>query len=142
MYMSNRVYVFGDLHGSYHPVRDFYNRYKDSPGFNFDGTDTIILLGDAGLNYYFNHRDDNFKNALCKYPFTYFVIRGNHEERPENLATQHPDKWYKEHFLGGSVWVEKNFPYIKYAMDYPSYYEINGYISIINSLQFLNIFTS
>ena len=121
--MSNKIYVIGDLHGSYHPIKHFYEKYKDSPGFNFDGTDTIILLGDAGLNYYLDHRDDNFKNALCKYPFTYFVIRGNHEERASNLAQNNPD-WQFENFWGGIVLVEKEFPNIKYAMDYPAFYNI------------------
>ena len=122
--MSNRIYVFGDLHGSYKPVRDFYNYYKDNPDFNFDGTDTIILLGDAGLNYYFNYRDDNFKNALCKYPFTYFVIRGNHEERPSICMEKEPEKWTMEEFWENKVYVEKEHPKIKYAMDIPSSYYI------------------
>ena len=124
IYMSNRIYVFGDLHGSYKPVRDFYNRYKDNPDFNFDGTDTIILLGDAGLNYYFNYRDDNFKNALCKYPFKYFVIRGNHEERPSICMEKEPEKWTMEEFWGNKVYVEKKYPKIKYALDKVTEYEI------------------
>ena len=122
--MANRVYVFGDLHGSYKPVRDFYNCYKDNPDFNFDGTDIIILLGDAGLNYFFNHRDDNFKNALCKYPFTYFVIRGNHEERPSVCMEKEPNKWTMEEFWGNKVYVEKRCPKIKYALDDVAEYEI------------------
>ena len=122
--MSNRVYVFGDLHGSYKPIKDFYDCYKDNPKFNFDGTDIIILLGDAGLNYFFNHRDDNFKNALCKYPFTYFVIRGNHEERPSNCMEKEPNKWKMELFWDNQVYVEKRCPKIKYALDFPAVYEI------------------
>lgn len=122
--MSNKVYVIGDLHGSYHPIKYFYEKYKDNPDFNFDGTDTIILLGDAGLNYYFNHRDDNFKNALCKYPFTYFVIRGNHEERPSICMERKPDKWMVEEFWCSTVYVEKRCPKIKYAVDIPSSYYI------------------
>lgn len=122
--MSNKIYVIGDLHGSYHPIKHFYEKYKDSPGFNFDGTDTIILLGDAGLNYYFDHRDDNFKNALCKYPFTYFVIRGNHEERPSLCMEKEPNKWTAEEFWYAKVYVEKRCPKIKYAADTPSSYYI------------------
>ncbi len=122
--MSNKIYVIGDLHGSYHPIKHFYEKYKDNPDFNFDGTDTIILLGDAGLNYYFNHRDDNFKNALCKYPFNYFVIRGNHEERPSLCMEKEPNKWRYEEFWHGAVYVEKRCSKIKYAVDTPSSYYI------------------
>ena len=122
--MSNKIYVFGDLHGSYYPIRDFYNHYKDNKDFNFDGTDTIILLGDAGLNYYFNYRDDNFKNALCDYPFNYFVIRGNHEERPSICTEKEPEKWKLEIFWENEVYVEKKYPKIKYALDIPACYRV------------------
>lgn len=120
----NKIYVFGDLHGSHKPIKNFYDCYKDHHDFNFDGTDTIILLGDSGLNYYFNHRDDNFKNALSKYPFNYFVIRGNHEERPSICAEKEPEKWKTEIFWDNEVYVEKRCPKIKYALDVPAYYQI------------------
>ena len=122
--MSNKIYVIGDLHGSYKPIKNFYEKYKDNPKFNFDGTDTIILLGDAGLNYYFDHRDDNFKNALCKYPFNYFIVRGNHEQRPSICMEIFPQKWAVENFWGNTVYIEKRRPKIKYALDIPSEYYI------------------
>lgn len=124
----NKVWIMGDIHGNWKYVRDFLIRINHK----YDETDTLILLGDACLNYFLDDdRDRKTKEKLNKFKINLFIIRGNHEERPENLAAQHPDKWYKEHFLGGSVWVEKDFPYIKYAMDYPSYYEINGYKTMV-----------
>ena len=124
----NKAWVIGDIHGNWKYVRDFLIRINHK----YDETDTLILLGDACFNYFLdNERDRETKEKLNKFKINLFVIRGNHEERPENLATQYPDKWYKEHFLGGSVWIEKDFPYIKYAMDYPSYYEINGYKTMV-----------
>lgn len=133
--MVTKYFVIGDIHGSYKPIHNFHLRHNTNKEYN-ETEKIMICLGDFCVNYFLdddrnNHRDRNTKQKLGKYPFTYFVIRGNHEERPENLATRYSDKWYKEHFLGGSVWVEKDFPYIKYAMDYPSYYEINGYKTMV-----------
>lgn len=117
----NKVYIMGDIHGSTHPIKEFIRRNKDK---QFDNTDTLILLGDSGLNYHLDERDYFFKKALCKLPFTYFVIRGNHEERPSICMQNNPDKWEWSEFFGGSVFQEKDFPQIKYAGDGPGVYEI------------------
>ena len=45
----NKVYIIGDVHGSVHPIKKFIRRNKDR---QFDYTDTLILLGDSGLNYH------------------------------------------------------------------------------------------
>lgn len=127
-----KTFVFGDIHGSFKPIRDFYLRNKEKE--KFDGSDTIILLGDAGLNYYLHSRDDEVKAKLGRYPFTYFIVRGNHEERPSICASKNPEKWTKETFWGNSVWVEKEYPYIKYAEDGPAVYNI-PYVAIPASLR-------
>lgn len=130
--MEKKYFLLGDIHGDFKPVRDLYQRHP----FTFNKTDnTLILLGDAGLNFFFNHRDKEIKKKLGKYPFTYFVVRGNHEERPSICAEKNPDAWEQitevnEHFVG-TYWVEKEFPYIHYAMDYPSVYTINGYKTLV-----------
>lgn len=118
----NRVYALGDIHGAWQPVRDLYNNNKLKE--KMDKTDTLILLGDSGLNYFFNERDDATKTKLMKYPFTYFVIRGNHEERPSICAAKNPDKWHTEEFWGNTVYVENAYPRIKYALDEVAIYEI------------------
>lgn len=121
MSKPKRVYILGDLHGSAKPVRRFYQDYVKM----LDKTDnTLILLGDAGLNFFFNHRDEEFKKKLSKYPFTYFVIRGNHEQRPSICMEEHINDWTHEEFWDGRVMVEKEYPYIKYAEDSPSVYYI------------------
>ena len=132
--MANRVYIIGDIHGDCRHIRDFYSRNKikfNKNNKSFDGTDTMILLGDAGLNYFLNERDNRTKEKMGKYPFTYFVVRGNHEERPSIRAEKNPDKWHQELFWRGKVWVENDYPYIKYAEDSVAFYYIPSGIDYV-----------
>ena len=86
------IYITGDTH------RDFSR--LDKMEFNKD--DMLIIFGDAGINYFLNEEDNKFKKYLKKYNVKMFCIRGNHEERPENIST------YKEiDMFGGKVFVEK-----------------------------------
>ena len=131
----NRVYALGDIHGKWQTVRDFYLTNKTQE--NFTKEDTLILLGDAGLNYFFNYRDEDAKQKLGKFPFTYFVIRGNHEERPSICAAKNPELWHTETYWGNTVYVENQFPHIKYALDEVALYEIptnNEQNSVIRTL--------
>ena len=123
--MLPNIFLMADPHGSWKPIRDFYQRNpKIAKAAARNQENVLILLGDAGLNFFFNHRDEEFKTKLGKYPFTYFVIRGNHEERPSICSEKYPDKWHLEEYFDGLVWVENDYPYIKYAMDYMSVYNI------------------
>lgn len=47
----------------------------------------LIVLGDVGINYYLNEEDRNYKEYLKKLNLKLFCVRGNHEERPENIST-------------------------------------------------------
>jgi 3-oxoacid CoA-transferase subunit A len=123
----NQVYLMADIHGDWRPVRDFLNRIDNK----YDNTDTIIILGDAGLNFFFNHRDENTKTKLNKLGINLFIIRGNHEERPEICAIKYPEQWHIEEYFGNKVWVENDYPYIKYAWDKPAMYNINGYTTMV-----------
>lgn len=128
--MFTRIWAMSDLHGSFRPIEAFWNRNKDNINFSRE-TDCIILLGDVGANYFFNYRDRNFKQRLGKYPFTYFCIRGNHEERVTNVVLKDEENWEQEIFFSSIVWVEKQYPYIKYAEDYPMKYYINEYKTLV-----------
>lgn len=88
------------------------------------------------ISFLILHHDEELKKKLGKYPFTYFIVRGNHEERPSICAEKNPNKWHKESFWNGFVWVENNYPYIKYAEDFVSFYYIPAgleYVSPENS---------
>ena len=109
------IYITGDTH------RDFSR--LDNIEFNKD--DLLIILGDAGINYYLNEEDNKFKEYLKKYNVNMFCIRGNHEERPENIET------YKEiNMFGGKVFIEKDYPNLIFAKDGEEY-NIDGKIILV-----------
>ena len=123
---EQRIFALGDIHGKWQIIRNFYEKHKETENFTLLNRENniIILLGDAGLNYFFNHRDIEAKTKLNTFPFTYFVIRGNHEERPSICAEKYPDKWHTEEFWGNVVYVENDYPNIKYALDEVALYKI------------------
>ena len=91
------VYAIGDIHGDFKAVRDFVQRNIQLHKNIANGDENVLIcLGDFGGNYFFNHRDEDFKKKLAKYQFTYFVIRGNHEERPSKVMEMYPDLWHIE----------------------------------------------
>lgn len=112
-----KIYILGDIHGDYHPIKKLINTINSE-------IDTIILLGDAGLNYFFNYRDKKTKEKINKYGVNIFIIRGNHEERPSICMENNPDAWHIENYWDNQVYVENNYPFIKYALDIPSEYKI------------------
>lgn len=123
--IMNKIYIIADTHGSSYPIENFLNRIND-----YDNSDTLIILGDAGLNYYLNKKDAKLKEKLSNFKINFFLLRGNHEQRPSILAGEKPDKWHLEEYFSGLVWVENDYPYIKYAMDYVNGYRIGGYRAI------------
>lgn len=118
----SKILIIGDLHGGWKPVRDLYqNMLNKQP---LTENDVLIVLGDFGANFFFNNRDVEYKKKLGTYKITYFIIRGNHEERPSICMQKNPQAWHTEEFWGNSVYVENDYSYIKYALDTPAKYEI------------------
>ncbi len=103
---SNRVFITGDTHGDFSNIERFCKIAKTTK------SDTIIILGDSGLNYFTDSRSKDFKRRAQKLPITLFCIHGNHEERANNIKTY---KWHQ--FWTGKVLVEDSFPSIKFAQD-------------------------
>ena len=101
------IYITGDKHADFREV--FYFCYANKTTLD----DILIVLGDAGINYYANEKDNNLKDSLNKYyPITFFCIHGNHEERPENIKTYKAKK-----FHNGLVYYEEKYPNILFAKD-------------------------
>ena len=104
------IYITGDTH------RDFSRIYK----LEKDIDNMLIVLGDVGINYYLNEEDKNYKEYLKKLNLKLFCVRGNHEERPENIST------YKEvEMFGGKVFIEEEYPNLIFAKD-GEIYNIDG----------------
>ena len=110
------IYITGDMH------RDFSRLYN----LNLNKEDILIVLGDTGINYFLNEYDNECKKRLNNLNIKIFSIRGNHEERPENINT------YKEiEMFDGKVFIEEEYPNLIFAKD--------GEIYNINNKSFLVI---
>lgn len=108
------IYLTGDTHGDFSRVFAFCERMHTTK------EDILIVLGDAGLNYYLNDRDKARKKELEAAPITLLCIHGNHEQRPYAIGTYEERKWH-----GGTVYVENDFPSILFAKD-GEIYDFNG----------------
>lgn len=74
--------------------------------------DIIVILGDVAVNYTGRLRDKFIKEEMNNIGVTFFCIHGNHENRPQNIAS------YKEMIWnGGCVLYEEVYPNILFPMD-------------------------
>ena len=108
------IYVTGDTHGDFSRIAHFCARMNTKPD------DIMIILGDAGINFYGGWRDHHKKEFISKLPITLFCIHGNHERRPSTIPSYNEEVWH-----GGTVYVEKQFPSILFAKD-GEVYDLNG----------------
>ena len=100
------VYITGDTHGDFRRVAYFCDTQHTSRD------DILIVLGDAGINYYRRWKDMHLKEQLAKLPITLFCIHGNHEIRPHKVASYHTADWH-----GGQVYLEDAYPNILFGID-------------------------
>ncbi len=114
------IYITGDKHGDFNSIFDFCYKFKTTR------KDIMIVLGDAGINYFANSKDYILKNSLLQYPITFFLIHGNHEERPENI-----DSYKKKKFHGGIVYYEEEYPNLLFAKDAEIYNFNNNKVLVI-----------
>lgn len=99
-------YITGDTHREFSRFQWFTDLCHPGP------EDTMIVLGDAGLNYFRDWRDKQVKAYVNGFGFTTFCIHGNHEERPQNIPS------YKtKEYCGGQVMYEESYPNILFAVD-------------------------
>lgn len=100
------VILTGDTHGEFDRIEEFCEEYDTTT------EDIMIILGDAGINYWLDERDVELKERLSCLPVTLFCIHGNHEERPEELHGYEERLWH-----GGMVWMESDYPNLLFAQD-------------------------
>jgi 3-oxoacid CoA-transferase subunit A len=114
-------YVTGDIHGNLNRIYNFCDNYKTQD------TDALIILGDVGFNYYLNKTDQKNKNIVQHLGCKIYCVRGNHEERPENLSTI---KTIYDPTVGNDVWYEEAYPNIRYLKDGYTY-AFDGYTALV-----------
>lgn len=115
--MNNRWFISGDTHRKYTIAR--FNNVPD--GAN------CIILGDAGINYTCDEQDVYLKNKIAALNRTYYLVRGNHEMRPDhlpNLITEFDSN------VQGEIMLEPQYPNIRYFID-GGEYNINGYSVLV-----------
>ena len=103
--------ITGDTHGKVE--RRLYQIACSMENLNPVET-AVIILGDAGLNYYLNRTDRKEKERCATYGFRIYCVRGNHEQRPQNVADM---MLVDDTDVGGKVYIEEAFPLIRYLMD-------------------------
>lgn len=105
-----RTFITGDCHG----VFDFLPHFCKK--LNTTTEDILIILGDAGINYWCDSREKKKKRWIAKQPITLLCIHGNHEVRPANIPTYHK-KYIQQSSTGlaGFVYQEEEFPNVLFA---------------------------
>ena len=105
------IFISGDKHGDYKNVEQFCLKWNTSKD------DLLIILGDNGVNYWGPHRDKKLKNYLSALPITFFMIKGNHDQRP-SLKSYHIAPPVPHPLVMGSCLMEDDWPSLLFAPMY------------------------
>lgn len=109
--MIKRWIITGDTHGQV--VTRLGNITRNMDNIVPEET-AVIILGDAGINYYLNKTDRKNKQAISAFGLRIYCVRGNHEERPQNIESM---ILVDDADVGGKVYMEEKFPNIRYFVD-------------------------
>ena len=120
--MITNFLVTGDTHGRVLERLCWVDSKKYPPEET-----ALIILGDAGINFYLNKTDYKNKKAIQETGYTIYCVRGNHEERPENIFSNLVE--YDDE-VGNYILSERDFPNIKYFIDGFNY-TINGRSALV-----------
>ena len=99
-------YITGDTHGDFRRIENFCQENETTK------EDVLIILGDAGINYWLNKTDRKVKNKIAELDITLFCIHGNHEARPWETGDYEEVVWNE-----GLVYVEEEYQNILFAKD-------------------------
>ena len=109
-------YITGDKHG------DFSALFSENPEILENSDNAVIVLGDAGVNYYLDKRDNHIKEALNNVGCLWYIVYGNHESRPSRVYGM---CHIYDLNVSGWVWYQSEYPNIRYFDDY-GIYTIHG----------------
>ena len=76
-----RVFVTGDKHGDFVSDKGYVTVRQFCQNNDTTTDDVMIVLGDHGVHYDGGWGDHHAKKNLSKYPITFVMIRGNHDQR-------------------------------------------------------------
>ena len=96
----------GDVHGKFNRVWTLCKKLCTTRA------DTMVILGDAGINFYGGARDAAIKRGLKNLPLTLLCVHGAHDMRPERAGGYEEVEW-----RGGIVYAEPAYPYLLFAKD-------------------------
>lgn len=114
------VYYIGDIHGQVSKVLDAIHNC------DITSNDIIVILGDAGLNYFGNeYGDADRKKILNEKEIKILCVHGNHEKRPATINSYTTQEWN-----GGTIYYEKEYPNILFAKD-GEIYNLEGARTIV-----------
>lgn len=109
--------IRGDTHGQFQWMTNgCLDKYKPEET-------AIIILGDAGFNFYLNKNDEKLKREVNNKGYIFYCVHGNHEARPQDIKNM--ELIYDEE-IHGNIYMQSEFPNIHYFMDY-GIYKINRY---------------
>ncbi len=97
--------ITGDIHGRLARIQQIHTNPEET---------ALIILGDAGFQYYLDGRDTKLKNEAKRSGITFYCVRGNHEARASDIPgiiNEYDD------FVKGNVYYEPDFPTIRYFSD-------------------------
>lgn len=114
--------IRGDTHGNMDELINQLVNYERE-------TTAVIVLGDFGINFFLNKTDTHKKEFVEAQKYYIYVVRGNHEMRPEHLSSKIHE--YDKN-VGGWVVYEPEYPHIRYFDEYASpIYNINGHKTLV-----------
>lgn len=110
-------WLTGDTHGCPHLRID--NLLEHIEYVNTEKEETaLIILGDAGFNFYLNKKDKRLKKETEAKGIYVYCVRGNHEARPQHIKGM--KRVYDANVMG-DVWMEEEYPHIRYFDDWGIY---------------------
>ena len=118
--------VTGDTHGGANASSRVSNIHRNMEDCVPEYTG-IIILGDAGLNFYLNGTDKKYKETLNHMGYHIYCVRGNHEARPENIPGM---VLVEDENVKNFVWFQEEYPNIRYFVD-GNEYNIGGYSVLV-----------
>lgn len=112
------IYATGDVHRDSERLIDIKKICEEN---NTTEEDTLIILGDSGINYYANEQDDLLKEWIKdNLSITLLCIHGNHEARPYECKDYILKEWNN-----GLVYVNPKYPNQLFAKD-GEIYDLDG----------------